>query len=225
MIESSPRLAKPFFKCDYRRPMPTLFLDEHFNYEHLDDRLQWLHPPARWRVAIEDSALIVDPDAPTDFWQKTRYGFEADNGHLLYAAVEGDFMMTVNVHFHPAHQYDQAGLMVRVDENCWLKTSVEYEPEESPKLGVVVTNAGYSDWSMQDFDGNHNEIWLRVSKRGNDCIVDFSPQGVEWTPLRVAHLHTKASIAQCGLYACSPKAAGFRAVFHSLQIATSEVSQ
>jgi uncharacterized protein len=200
--------------------MPKLFLDEQFNHKHFDPRLQWLNPPARWHVDPEASVLIVEPKTPTDFWRKTHYGFEADNGHLLYASIEGDFVMTSNIRFHPVHQYDQAGLMVRLDENCWLKTSVEYELLQPAKLGVVVTNAGYSDWSMQDFDKNRNEIGLRVSRSGNDCVVDFSTDADAWTPLRVAHLHGTSSVAQCGVYACSPKGAGFRAEFRRLQIET-----
>lgn len=195
-----------------------LFLTESFDKPELDDRLHWFNPPARWRIDGESSALVVEPDAQTDFWRKTHYGFEADNGHLLYAAVTDDFVMTTRVRFHPVHRYDQAGLMVRLDENCWLKTSVEYELEEPPKLGVVVTNWGYSDWSIQEFDKRRDEVWLRVARKGNDYFVDASGNGESWAPLRVAHLHATGSVARCGIYACSPQGAGFRAKFALLRI-------
>lgn len=45
----------------------------------------------------------------------------------------------------------EAGLMVRFSKDTWLKTSVEYIPDDNSKLGVVVTKNGYSDWSSQDF--------------------------------------------------------------------------
>src|SRR5262245_28118662 len=100
------------------------FLNEDFSANEFDRRLRWLNEPARWRVDPGSSVLVVEPDAGTDFWRKTHYGFEADNGHFLSAAVAGNFVMTTRVKFLPLQQYDQAGLMVRVDTNCWIKTSV-----------------------------------------------------------------------------------------------------
>lgn len=45
--------------------------------------------------------LHVEPDAPTDFWQRTHYGFRVDNGHFLHADVTGDFVLGVRVCFRP----------------------------------------------------------------------------------------------------------------------------
>ena len=36
--------------------------------------------------------------------------------------------------------------------------------------------------------------------------------------MRIAHLHQETREVQCGLYACSPAAAGFRATFDSLTL-------
>lgn len=165
------------------------------------------------------SALVIEPEAGTDFWRKTHYGFEADSGHLLAAGVPGNFEVTTKVEFFPRHQYDQAGLMVRLDELNWIKTSVEYELDEAPKLGAVVTGRGYSDWSLQDFHSSRNELWLRISRTGSDYIVAHSADGLAWHTIRVAHLDTPSDVAlQCGLYACSPKGAGLRASFDLLRI-------
>jgi regulation of enolase protein 1 (concanavalin A-like superfamily) len=195
------------------------FLNEEFEANEFDSRLRWFNEPSRWRVDASSSALIVEPEARTDFWRKTHYGFEADTGHLLSAVVSGNFVMTARVKFFPAHQYDQAGLMVRADGNCWIKTSVEYELEEPPKLGVVVTNSGHSDWSVQNFDSARNELWLRISRTGSDFIVEHSASGQTWELLRIAHLEVEpAASLDCGLYGCSPKDAGFRAEFDLLRI-------
>jgi regulation of enolase protein 1 (concanavalin A-like superfamily) len=195
------------------------FLNEDFDTNEFDFRLRWLNESGGWRVDTASSVLVVEPAAGTDFWRKTHYGFEADTGPFLSADVSGDFVMTGKVRFLPVHQYDQAGLMVRVDGNCWIKTSVEYELDEPPKLGVVVTNAGYSDWSVQNFDPRRNELWLRISRRNSDFLVEHSWNGQAWELLRIAHLCMKDSASMdCGLYACSPKGAGFRAEFDLLRI-------
>ena len=83
-----------------------------------------INPPEKFVLQNDCLTIITDPE--TDFWQQTHYGFRADNGHFLYLKVAGDFSVTTRVRFHPAHLYDQAGLMVRVGPSCWIKTSVEY---------------------------------------------------------------------------------------------------
>lgn len=195
-------------------------LNEEFNAPHADSRLRWLNEPSQWRIDPGRSVLVVEPDANTDFWRRTHYGFEADSGHLLHAPVHGDFLVMANVSFFPVHQYDQAGLMVRADGDCWIKTSVEYELDKAPKLGAVVTNGGYSDWSVQNFDRARNHVWLRIARRASDFVVEHSEDGQSWHMLRITHLSVGPdTLLQCGLYACSPKAAGFRAEFDLLHIA------
>ena len=178
-----------------------------------------MNEPRRWSIDAASSVLVIEPEPDTDFWRKTHYGFEADSGHLLSAAVSGNFAVTTKVGFLPRHQYDQAGLMVRVDESNWIKTSVEYELEEPAKLGAVVTSRGYSDWSLQDFHATRNELWLRISKTGSDYMVAHSADGQAWHTIRVAHLDAPSDVRlHSGLYACSPKGSGLRAAFDFLRI-------
>jgi hypothetical protein len=186
-----------------------------------DPRLAWHCKPAHWNVA--NGVLLIQPDAPTDFWCKTHYGFEADNGHFLHARVSGDSRTCAEIGMMPRSQYDQAGLMVRASKSCWLKTSIEYEPDGPNRLGVVVTNAGYSDWSTQDVSQSITRFRLRIARTGNDYVVEASLEHDTWTQLRIAHLHEPSNPARevtCGIYACSPKAAGFRAEFADLEISS-----
>src|SRR4051812_2794029 len=111
------------------------FIEEFDHSDMLDERLEWLNRPPHW--SVQNSALIIKTAGKTDFWQRTHYGFQEDSGHFLFARVASDFECTTEVHFRGVHQYDQAGLMVRISPNCWLKTSVEYEPEAPARLGVV----------------------------------------------------------------------------------------
>jgi regulation of enolase protein 1 (concanavalin A-like superfamily) len=161
----------------------------------------------------------VEPEAATDFWRRTHYGFEFDNGHFLFAKIVGDFVLTVHVRFQPAHQYDQAGLMVRASPSCWLKASVEHEPAGPGRLGAVVTNYAYSDWSTQAFASGPASLWLRVRREGNDYLVEAGPDGRAWEQIRLAHLHEGAGQpVGVGVYACSPRGAGFVAEFSDLAL-------
>lgn len=180
--------------------------------------LQWHNEPTRWN--IENGLLKIITDADTDFWQRTNYGFRADNGHLLYAEVKGDFVMEVSAICRHKHQYDQAGLMVHVSEDCWVKASVEYEPDEPNKLGAVVTNHGYSDWSTQDVPDTLTAYSLRLTRRGSNYKIEhYDDDAGGWVQLRVFHLFDTPMV-KVGVYACSPKGGGFEVIFEYLKITT-----
>jgi regulation of enolase protein 1 (concanavalin A-like superfamily) len=101
---------------------------------------------------------------------------------------------------------------------------VEHEPDGPGRLGAVVTNGGYSDWSTRSFEGDR--VWLRVRREGADYLVESSPDGVAWEQLRMTHLAEDdgSGAIACGLYACSPTAAGFSATFARLSLVAGRVS-
>jgi regulation of enolase protein 1 (concanavalin A-like superfamily) len=204
--------------------MPVMSLHERFDRENLNASLTWLNPPTSWRIDHLRSCLVIEPDAPTDFWQRTHYEFQAANGHLLKAEFSYNAVIRSQIRSYPVHQYDQAGLMVWFSEDCWLKTSVEFEDGGANQLGAVVTNGGFSDWSMQDFGAEHASgplsYGLQIRRAGGDFYVEYRLHAAHsWKLIRMAHL--AASPDQpclAGLYACCPKKSGFRAEFEFLAI-------
>ncbi len=188
---------------------------ENFLESSLSPELIWFNKPKNW--ILGDGKLSIAPQK-TDFWARTHYDFIVDNGHCLFFKTNEDFIITTSVSIFPKNQYDQAGLMVRINENFWLKTSVEYEDERLSRLGVVVTNYGFSDWSTQDVSSNIKDFIFKVEKAGMDYLVHYRSQTEEWSQLRIAHLHKIPDIVYAGLYACCPVDIGFRAEFHNLEI-------
>lgn len=185
--------------------------------------LRWHCEPDKYEIS--DNFLTIEADANTDFWQKTNYGFEADNGHFLFCEIDGDFTIETSVDYSFQNQYDQAGLMMRVSSGCWIKTAVEYEPNEPNKLGVVVTNRGYSDWSTQDVEDGLTEFSFRITRKGSDYLIYCrNPKSMVWEQIRMTHIDD-TNIVQCGLYACSPKGKGFNAKFKSLDFTKKALSQ
>jgi len=199
--------------------MNTIF-ETLFDSALLDPRLEWMNPPSRWAVDVKESVLVVEPDTETDFWQRTHYGFRADNGSFLHLTLEGDFRMHTRVRLQPRHRYDQAGLMVRISPDCWIKTSVEHETEQPSVVGAVVTNFAYSDWSTQEFHGEAVEF--QITRTGADYVVQWREAGSRWLQLRMCHLHEDHSRSPVlgGLYACCPKRSGFVAKFEHLTVHT-----
>ena len=86
-------------------------------------RMSWLNPPAQ--ESYDSGRLTLRSKGRTDFWRKTFYGYVTDNGHFLNLRVSGDFTFQARVDGDYAALYDQAGLMVRLDEQNWMKCGSE----------------------------------------------------------------------------------------------------
>ena len=200
--------------------MSLVTIHEQFRSSVPDRRLEWLNAPREWRVDTGAGRLVVVPDSPTDFWQQTHYGFSADSGHLLAAALPGDFLVRTSVRLEPVHQYDQAGLMIYYSPQCWIKASVEYEGKGMGNLGAVVTNRGRSDWSIQNYAARPWEYSLQVRKTNVDILVEYAPTDEgPWNLIRMAYVDPpECTIPRAGLYACAPKGRGAKAEFLSLHI-------
>jgi len=176
----------------------------------------WWYEPKEWKITNE--GLQVKPDSGSDFWQRTHYGFRNDNAHFIYKEIEGDFEMSASVSFSPMHRYDQAGLCVRLDEDNWLKTSAEYETEKFSHLGAVVTNLGYSDWSTQEIPADVKEAEYKIVRKGQDFEIYARYGNREFQQIRIAHLHKEATKIKAGMYACSPTAGGYSALFKRFEL-------
>jgi len=188
-----------------------------FREPALPPDFHWLNPPLRHRLG---HGLELFTDQATDFWQRTHYGFRRDNGHALLNAIAGDFALTTRVEFQPLSQYDQCGLMVRVDPENWIKFSTEFEDAQHSRLGSVVTNLGYSDWATQDVSSGQRERWYRIRRDGDDFLLEHSDDGRGWHQQRIAHLHRATNSLEAGVYACSPIGEAFWCRFHFLEIGT-----
>jgi uncharacterized protein len=190
-----------------------------FHEARIPDGFAWLNPPLQYRF---EHGLVVYPQAKSDFWQTTHYGFRNDNGHCLMTGITGDFSLETRVNFSPQHQYDQCGLVVRLDSQNWIKCSTEFEDEQVSRLGSVVTNLGFSDWATQDVSSALKAISYRISRKGSDFLIEHSTTGEAWQQMRIAHLHTVQEKVSAGIYACSPIAAGFHCRFESIKIGESK---
>lgn len=181
----------------------------------LPDDFYWFNEPPEYHF---DQGLIIKTEPETDFWQRTHYGFQKDSGHCLLTDIEGDFSFSVQVEYKPEAVYDQVGLMVRIDEENWIKISAEYEDEQISKLGSVVTNLGYSDWATEDISSEITFMWYRVKKKNNNFFIENSWDGENWSQMRMTHLHQKVDELAVGIYACSPKESSFEAKIKDILI-------
>lgn len=175
--------------------------------------MQWYNQPPFWNE--QDGILTVTSGAKTDFWRKTHYGFIRDSGNFYYQQVTGDFIALVKITGQYQTLYDQAGLMIRLDETTWLKCGIEFV-DDVQHVSAVVTR-DYSDWSFVPMSHNPTSLWLKLLRKGETVQVLYSLNGEQYTMLRMAYL-TEAETVQVGLMCASPESEGFSVTFEEFQI-------
>lgn len=175
-------------------------------FEGIENKFVWENEPEEYAF---DDGLIIKTKPYTDFWQRTHYGFRRDDGHCYITEIEGDFSFSAQLSFESKMLYDQCGVMLRIDEENWVKASVEFENMTISRLGSVVTNLGYSDWATSDIPTNIDVMWYRFNKNGKDVLIENSYDGIQWKQMRILHLHHEAKKVKVGVYACSPQNSSF----------------
>ena len=78
-------------------------------------RGEWLNEPMV-HSALTEGTLEVVTDHETDFWRETHYGFTRDSGHFLGVEAPSGFTCQFRIRGVFETLYDQAGIMVRVNE-------------------------------------------------------------------------------------------------------------
>lgn len=169
---------------------------------------QWLNPPRQWRR--DGESLVCTADPKTDFWRKTFFPYITDNGHFFHRPVTGDFTTTLKVTGKYRDLYDQAGLMIRLDESNWMKCGVEMVAG-TPHMSVVVTR-DFSDWSTSDLGKFDAPLWLRVVRKGNALDIFHSLNGQDFVEDRVAFF-MPAPTVELGLMCAAPEGKGFEVRF------------
>lgn len=175
-------------------------------------KFQWLNKPKN--VTLSKNSLVIVTEPEKDFWQRTYYGFLHNNAHAFLLPVEKtEFSFSVKTTWKPEKLFDQCGVILYQDADNWFKASVEYDNERFSRLGSVVTNLGYSDWATTDIESTRHEMHYRLSRRGQDFLVENSPDGMDFRQMRIFHMHQHLEKASIGVYACSPLTSSIRVEF------------
>ena len=186
---------------------------------HFDlSKLSWTRPPKQF--TIDDGRITITTEPHTNLWQRTYYGFRNDNAPALQMETDEEFFsFVVKTDFSSSHhRFDQCGVVLYLDSDNWLKGSIEYENEEFQRLGSVVTNHGYSDWATTDIPATVKSMWYRLSRRKSDYCIECSTDGVHFKQMRICHLHEGGGTIRFGIYACSPEASSFTAIFSGMAL-------
>lgn len=172
--------------------------------------MRWLHAPAK--ATASPTSLQVQVQGGTDFWRVTHYGFIRDNGHFFYQEQAGDFIAKVKVVGQYKDLYDQAGLMIRLDEKNWIKTGIEYV-KGVQNVSAVVTRE-VSDWSVVPRQDSPPAVWLTLLRKGDYVEIQYSFDNHDFKMLRLAYFPpTPGHRVQVGLMCAAPDGKGFPVEF------------
>ncbi|QJA00316.1 DUF1349 domain-containing protein [Leifsonia sp. PS1209] len=177
----------------------------------------WRNPPASV-TETPGGGLRVEAVKGSDAWQKTSYGFERDSEHGLLRLFELGTAVEVEFVAGMSQQFDQAGVLVRVDEEHWVKAGAEYA-DGVLRLSTVVTDV-YSDWSTAPVPHwQDTTVTIRVSWATGAISVRAKAEGEEFELIRLAPWspHENAVVV-AGPYLCAPERAGFTAEFVKWQV-------
>jgi uncharacterized protein len=170
--------------------------------------MSWFNQPVS---CFRNGEQLTFRTAPgTDFCRKTHYGFIRDNGHFLPHQVQGNFLAEATFDGAYSELYDQAGLMVRENEQIWMKAGIEFVSGVW-NASVVVTR-DYSDWNILPLQRSPEQFCLRIERDAGTLSVFYSESGQDFRLLRIAFL-TETKNLQVGPMAASPEGSGFDVTF------------
>lgn len=177
------------------------------------DRMQWFNEPESW--SIEDNTLTMDVTPQSDYWRISHYGFTVDDAPFLYTLRGGEFEIKVKISGDYKVRFDQAGLMLRIDKENYIKAGIEFV-DGKYNLSAVVTHHT-SDWSVIELDKPVDFVWIKAIRRLDAVEIFYSFDDQHYTMMRNCWLEDNTPV-MVGVMAACPDGAGFKATFEEFDI-------
>ncbi len=177
------------------------------------EKMQWFNEPSQWEIKDKKLTLFATPQS--DYWRIAHYGFTVDDAPFLYTTYGGEFEAKVKITGDYRERYDQAGMMIRIDHENYIKTGIEYV-DGKYNLSAVVTHHT-SDWSVITLDRAVPFVWIKAVRRLDAVEIYYSYDDQTYTLMRIAWLQDNTPV-QVGLMAASPDGQGFQASFEHFQV-------
>ncbi|MBP1650518.1 MAG: hypothetical protein H6Q26_675 [Bacteroidetes bacterium] len=177
------------------------------------EKMQWYNEPARWD--IKDKALTMFVTPQTDYWRISHYGFTVDDAPFYYADYGGEFEVKVKLTGNYKARFDQMGLMIRTDQENYIKTGVEFVDGKF-NVSTVVTHKT-SDWSVTTLEKVPPFIWIKAVRRLDAVEIFYSFDDVNYVMTRNCPLQDNRPV-MVGMMAASPDGQGFEAKFENFTV-------
>jgi hypothetical protein len=177
------------------------------------EKMQWFNEPAQWE--IDGNTLLMDVTPQTDYWRISHYGFTVDDAPFLYTLRGGEFEVKVKISGDYRTRFDQSGLMLRIDNENYIKAGIEFV-DGKYNLSTVVTHHT-SDWSIIPLDKPVPFVWIKAVRRLDAVEIFYSFDNKEYTMMRNAWLQDNCPV-MVGIMGACPDGNGFKARFEGFSI-------
>lgn len=177
------------------------------------ENMQWFNEPESW--SIKSGCLVMDVTPQSDYWRISHYGFTVDDAPFLYTLRGGEFEVKVKISGDYKVRFDQAGLMLRIDKENYIKTGIEYV-DGKYNLSAVVTHHT-SDWSVIELQEPVDFVWIKAVRRLDAVEIFYSFDDVNYTMMRNCWLEDNTPV-MVGMMAACPDGNGFKATFEHFSI-------
>ena len=177
-------------------------------YAQTLDKMQWFNEPEVWE--IKDKALSIFVTPQSDYWRISHYGFTIDDAPFYYSTYGGEFEAKVKITGNYKERFDQAGIMLRIDHENYIKAGIEFVDGKF-NLSSVVTHKT-SDWSVISLDKAIPYVWIKAVRRLDAVEIFYSFDDKTYIMMRNAWLQDNIPV-KVGLMAASPDGTGFNVKF------------
>jgi len=173
--------------------------------------MHWLNEPKDWGRDDENQKVLhMTIPRKTDCWRTTLHDTISDNVPFYYRNVCGDFEVILQASATFTGNYNQAGIMVRENEETWMTCGFQVF-DDQPQASAVVTR-NVSDWSLMPLPHSSDSVYFVVKRMGNCVEAFFSFDGHDWTQIRQAVL-TESPDLKVGMYGACPQGDAFQVKF------------
>lgn len=177
------------------------------------NKMQWFNEPQSYQ--IKGNKITMDVPPQCDYWRISHYGFTVDDAPFYYSTYGGEFETKVKISGDYKARFDQAGLMIRIDKEHYLKAGIEFV-DGKYNLSCVVTHHT-SDWSVITLDKPVDYVWIKAVRRLDAIEVFYSFDDKNYILMRNCWMQDNTPV-QVGIAAACPDGEGFKATFESFQV-------
>lgn len=177
------------------------------------EKMNWFNEPSRWEIS--GKTLTMDVTPKSDYWRISHYGFTVDDAPFYYAEYGGEFEAKVKISGDYKVRFDQAGMMIRIDHENYIKTGIEFV-DGKYNLSTVVTHHT-SDWSVISLDKPVEYIWIKAVRRLDAIEIFYSFDDKEYILMRNAWMAANCPV-KIGMFAACPDGEGFKATFSDFKV-------
>ena len=177
------------------------------------EKMNWFNEPAQWSVSGNRLTMAVTPKS--DYWRISHYGFTVDDAPFYYGEYGGEFEAKVKISGDYKVRFDQAGMMIRIDHENYIKAGIEYV-DGKYNLSTVVTHHT-SDWSVIPLDKPVDFIWIKAVRRLDAVEIFYSFDDKEYIMMRNAWMEANRPV-KVGMMGACPDGDGFSVTFSDFTV-------